>query len=418
MNYKKQEIKNGISIHLIENNKFKTRLIACFLTIPLKSEKITYNSVLTSVLRRGTMNLKTQEEINKKLEDMYGASLNCGIDKIGDYLTIKFYIEIINEEYIRGENDILKEAIDLLFEIIFKPYIKDNKFIKEYVELEKNRVKLIINSKADNKTSYAYERCIEEMYKGKPYGEYKYGNLDELKVINEANLYEYFKDFIKKSKIDIFVSGDNNERADSLIREKVDEIKLEDRIIEKVEKEKIEIIEKEIIEKLQVSQGKLVIALNVNVKDNNDKYVAIVYNSLLGGGANSKLFQNVREKEMLAYSAGSNYVRSKNNIFIRCGIDVDKYEQTLRVIREQIDDLKNGKFSDEDIENAKRTIIETINNIPEEQDTEIVYYFGREFDDSFMSIEEYKEKIKKITREEILNIAKEIEIGLIYFLRN
>lgn len=418
MNYNKQEIKKGITVHLIENNRFKTRLISCFLTIPLKSEKITYNSMLTSVLRRGSKTLKTQEEINKKLENMYGASLNCGIDKIGDYLTIKFYIEIINEEYIKDKEDILKEGINLLLEIIFEPYIENGKFIKEYVELEKNRIKQIINSKADNKTRYAYERCIEEMYKGQPYGEYKYGNLEELKDINEENLYEYYKEFIKRAKVDIFASGEENNRVKDLLLNKINELDLKERNIEKVEKSKSQFDEKEIIERLPVSQGKLVIGLNVDINNKRNKYAAIIYNSLLGGGANSKLFQNVREKEMLAYSAGSNYVRSKNNIFIRCGIDVDKYDKTLKVIKEQLEDLKNGKFSDEDIENAKRTIIETINNISEEQDTEVVYYFGQEFEDELETIEEYKKIIEEITREEIIEVAQKIKIELIYFLKN
>ena len=41
------------------------------------------------------------------------------------------------------------------------------------------------------------------------------------------------------------------------------------------------------------------------------RYIASLYNAILGGGANSKLFQNVREKESLAYTAGSSYVRTK-----------------------------------------------------------------------------------------------------------
>ena len=102
-----------------------------------------------------------------------------------------------------------------------------------------------------------------------------------------------------------------------------------------------------------------------------------VYNAILGVGANSKIFQNVREKASLAYTAGSNYIKRKKYI-IRAGIEIENYEKALKLINEQLEDMKNGKFKDEDIENAKNLIYATINNIEEEQDTEITYYFGQE----------------------------------------
>lgn len=91
---------------------------------------------------------------------------------------------------------------------------------------------------------------------------------------------------------------------------------------------------------MQVTQGKLVIGLTVNDTKEGSKYTASLYNAILGGGANSKLFQNVREKESLAYTAGSNYVRQKNSIFIRCGIEIENYEKALQTIKQQLEDIK------------------------------------------------------------------------------
>ena len=72
---------------------------------------------------------------------------------------------------------------------------------------------------------------------------------------------------------------------------------------------------KEIQESMEVTQGKLIIGLDVNILDKDARYKIMIYNSLLGGSANSKLFQNVREKASLAYTASSSYYRFKNNIF-------------------------------------------------------------------------------------------------------
>ena len=80
---KKDEIKKGIKFHEIETNKFKTNLFAIFLTVPLKRETVTKNALLAATLRRGTMEFPTQEQISKELEEMYGASFDCGIEKTG-----------------------------------------------------------------------------------------------------------------------------------------------------------------------------------------------------------------------------------------------------------------------------------------------------------------------------------------------
>ena len=100
MNYKKEEIKPGITLHKINTNKFKTNLFSIFLTTKLNRENVTKNALLTAVLRRGTKKLTTQEEISKYLENMYGASFDCGVEKSGDNHVIKFYLESINNEFL------------------------------------------------------------------------------------------------------------------------------------------------------------------------------------------------------------------------------------------------------------------------------------------------------------------------------
>ena len=137
-----------------------------------------------------------------------------------------------------------------------------------------------------------------------------------------------------------------------------------------------------------------------------------------GGTANSKLFQNVREKASLAYTASSSYVKVKNNIFIKCGIEIENYEKALDIIKQQLEDMKNGNFEQVDIEDAKRTIISNVKTISEEQDTEITYYFGQEISNIKYTLEEYAEQIEKVTKEQIQELAKKININTIYFLRD
>lgn len=422
MKYNEIDIKNGIKLHTIKTEKFKTNLIAVMLTTKLDRKNVTKNALIPAVLRRGTKFMQTQEEINKKMEDMYGASFDCGLDKTGDNQILKFYMETVNNEFLpQDAENMIKSSIEKIFEIIFNPYLENGVFKKEYVEQEKENIKQIIDGKIDSKARYALDRCIEEMYKNEPFGLYKFGYVEDLKDINEKNLYEYYLELIKTCKIDIYISGIVDENIHNIIKqneniEKLQERKPDFKEFELVKKENEEA--KEIQESMEVTQGKLILGLDVNILDKDARYKIMIYNSLLGGSANSKLFQNVREKASLAYTASSSYYRFKNNIFINCGIDIPNYQKALEIIKKQIEDMKNGDFTDEEIENAKNGIIASIKTIGDEQDTEITYYFGQELSGTKTSLEEYIENIQKVNKADVLEVAKQISINTIYFLKN
>ena len=180
MSDNKKDIKNGIKAHIIKTNKFKTDLIAVFLTTKLTKEDVTKNAMIPMILKSGSSKLENIEEINKELEEMYGAGFDCGIDKTGDNQVLKFYLETIDDKYLpEGEGNI-KKGIDTLLGIVFDPKLENNTFKKEYVETEKEKLKIIIEGKKDNKSAYANLRCQEEMYKDTPFGLYKYGYLEDL----------------------------------------------------------------------------------------------------------------------------------------------------------------------------------------------------------------------------------------------
>ncbi len=420
MEYIEKTIKKGIKVHSLKTNKFKTNLIAIFLTSELSRKTVTSNALISTVLRRGSKNMPTQEEISKELEELYGATFDCGIDKTGDNQVLKFYIESINDKFLpQKDENMLKTSIEKILDIVFNPLIKDEAFDKEYVAQEKENIKHRIEGKIDNKARYALDRCIEEMYKDKPFGLYKFGYVEDLENINEKNLYQQYKDLINECKIDIFISGDIDDNIESIILENEKVKKLKERE-PKYNKESEQEREKhgEITEKMDVNQGKLVIGLDVNTQSEDEKYYTLVYNNILGGSANSKIFQNVREKANLAYVASSNYFRYKNNIFINCGIEISNYQKAVDLIKIQLEDMKKGNFTDEEIENAKKSIVAIIRTIDDEQDTEITYYFGQELSNNKTSIEDYIKKIEGVKRENILDVANKIDINTIYFLRD
>ena len=425
MNKKSFEIKPGIKLHLIETDFFKTNLVCVIITVPLKEEIVTKNALIPFVLRRGTKELPSQAMLNEKLENLYGANFDCGIDKIGDNHVLKFYIESVDNDYAFDGENILKETVDLLLKIVFDPHKEDGIFNKDFVDVEKETLRKVIESKIDDKDAYAISQCVYNMYDKKGYGLYKYGDINYIDSIDEKNLTEYYDNLINTCKVDIYVSGNFEEKEITNIvtqNETINKLvpRVEGYVLNNEYTESKQIVEKpkEIIENMDVTQGKIIIGLDVLSKQDNLQATALVYNTLLGDGASSMLFQNVREKAGLAYSTKSSYVKAKANIFIRCGIQIDNYDKAMRLIKEQLVNLKEGKFSEEDLKNAKTCLVSGIKNIKEEQDSEIVYYIGQELAKTNREIDEYIEMVSKVSREDVLALAKEVQINTIYFLRD
>ena len=399
-----------MKIKKIETKKFKTNVYALYLTIPLTKENVTYNALIPTVLKRGCEKYNNQLEISKKLEEMYDATFGIGITKVGNNEVLKFYLESLNNNYLPNNEDLSKTSIEMLLNIVMKPYLVNGKFDDDYVEQEKENLKKVIESRKDNKDTYATNRLLEEMFKEEPYGLYKFGNIDEIDNITSKKLYEKYKELIKNSEKYLYIVGD----VENL---NIESYNIDEKEITISKEFPVKISEKENIvkEQMDVTQGKLVIGLNT---PNNKQEVIALYNTILGKGANSKLFLNVREKEGLAYSAGSTYLKRNNAIIISTGIEVSKYNKAVEVIKKQLKDMKDGNITEKEMKDAKQFINAGLNLINESSENMIEYRFDKDLYNEEMDIEKYRKKIEEIKKEDIVKVAKQIKIDTIYFLGN
>ena len=182
-----------MKITKIQTKKFKTNVYALYLTIPMKSEDITYNALIPTILKRGCEKYTDQLKISKKLEEMYDATLGIGISKTGNNEVLKFYIESLNNNYIPENEDLSKTSIEMLLNIVMHPLIINGKFDEDYVRQEKENLKKVIQSRKDNKDTYANNRLLEEMFKEQPFGQYKFGKIEEIEKITSEKLYQKYK---------------------------------------------------------------------------------------------------------------------------------------------------------------------------------------------------------------------------------
>lgn len=399
-----------MKIKKIETKKFKTNVYALYLTIPLTKENVTYNALIPTVLKRGCEKYNNQLEISKKLEEMYDATFGIGITKVGNNEVLKFYLESLNNNYLPNNEDLSKTSIEMLLNIVMNPYLVNGKFDDDYVEQEKENLKKVIESRKDNKDTYATNRLLEEMFKEEPYGLYKFGNIDEIDNITSEKLYEKYKELIKNSEKYLYIVGD----VENL---NIESYNIDEKEITISKEFPVKISEKENIvkEQMDVTQGKLVIGLNT---PNNKQEVIALYNTILGKGANSKLFLNVREKEGLAYSAGSTYLKRNNAIIISTGIEVSKYNKAVEVIKNQLKDMEDGNITEKEMKDAKQFINAGLNLINESSENMIEYRFDKDLYNEEIDIEKYRKEIEEIKKEDIVKVAKQIKIDTIYFLGN
>lgn len=421
MNEKKFELFNGITLHFINTDRFKTDFIAAFFITNLNRENVTKNALIPAVLTRGTEKIPSMKEINTYLEESYGSVLDASSDKIGDKQVLQFYITTINKKYTFENEDLLTKNLDLLCDVILNPKLENGVFDKDFVMQEKETLRNLIRGRINNKGAYANFRCIETMCANEPYGLYKFGYESDLDDIDEENLFRQYNHVINTSEIHIYISGDiDNEKVLAQLKRRFELVPREYDVAIKEETFLTENKEvQNVIEEQDVTQGKLVLGLRAkNVKLLDDMYPLIVYNSILGGTPSSKLFQNVREKASLAYTTRSSYIKHKSIVLISSGIEIDNYQKALDLIKVQISDMKCGNFTETEISDAKIALENAYRSYLDEQTSIINFYMGSQLIGCTETIEQMIKNIENVSKDDIVKVANKLEIETVYFLRN
>lgn len=414
---KRIQLGNGIYLNLIQTDKFKSNLLSYYLIRPLDREEVTKNALLPSVLKRGNMRFNTNLEIEKELEQMYGANLSMAINKRGERHVLRFTMEWANGDYF-GDSDFNLNAINMLRDIIYNPYIENESFKKEYVDGEKENLKNKIQAKINDKRSYAINRCLEEMCKYEKFSLYSLGYVEDLDKIDEKTLYEHYQTVLATSTIEIFYVGSYD---DKLMNYLVESNKVERDTITIVPREPISFKIKTknmVVERFDVNQGKLVLGFRTGIPFEDKLYNGLLIASdILGGGPNSKLFKHVREEHSLAYYISTSTLKYKSIVLIDAGIEFENYDKTVEIIKAQLADLKAGIFEEDDIDISKKSIKTSTESIKDSLFLMAEFGFSQIVAGDNRSLEEVLEDFEKVSKEQISEAANQLVLDTIYFMK-
>lgn len=407
----------GLRVHIIPTDKYKTNTFVFRFKAPLNEETVTERALLPYVLQSATEKLPSVIRLRQYLEELYGSSLAVDVSKKGEDHIISIYVDIANEVYLHDAPPLFEKALSMLSDIVLHPATEGNGFLPSIVESEKRALLQRIEATYDDKMRYANERLIEEMCKVEPYRLSAHGKKEIVSSITNESLYQYYQKVLAEDEMDLYIIGDISENAVDLVS-KYFSISARPARERNVLLHKRNNEEKEVVEKQELKQSKLHIGYRTFITYKDEDYFALqLFNGLFGGFSHSKLFVNVREKNSLAYYAASRFESHKGLLFVMSGIEAKNYEKAVEIIKEQMLAMQNGDFSEEEMHQTKSVIQ---NQILEAIDTprgfvEMLYHGI--ISDCTRPVEEWLTGIESVTKEEIVKVAKNIELDTIYFLQ-
>ncbi len=415
MTYNRSEISDSIGFSEIIDCKFKTNLLKINFITELTADTAAENAVAAGILATSNSNFKTFTELNAKLAALYGSAIYAEAKKRGDVQILSLCASWLDNRYALENEDITAEMLELFSDCIFSPNAKNDAFDTDSFNIRKKDVLDKIDSEINNKRSYAISQASKIAYSGEPAEFSCYGEKETAMRVTEKSSFEAYKKLLANARIEIlFVTAQHNADVaeklsgsfSSLVRNEINKCALTS---QSTIKDEIA----EVTQQLDVNQSKMVMVF----KSLSDDYTALkLLSTVYGETPFSKLFANVREKLSLCYYCASNYVKSKNTMFVDCGVEKDNIDKARTEIINQLDEIKNGNFSDEDIENTLMSIQNSLSAIGDVPSSYTGWYFGRFCEGDCRTPDEVFSDYKAVTRERIMNAAASMKLDTVYVM--
>lgn len=402
------------NLHLIKCKKFKTITIDVDFLRNIKKDEITKRNLLKMVMLDSSKNYNSEKSLIIQSEELYDIKVSSSITRVGKFSNLSFQTRFLNENY--TEEDMNKESIIFFLDLIFNPNIINNSFVN--IEKQKNKLKQDITGIKDNKIKYSLLKTMEK-FSDMPYSYNTFGYIEDLDKIDGKNLYEYYKSVLKEDQIDIFVLGDFNDNIKEIFKEyfKVNTFKKKPNSLLVSELN----IRKRVAryrEYDSVSQSQVIMLCSLNcLTEFERRYTVKIYNELLGGSSSSILFDTVREKKGYCYYINSGVKAYDNILIINSGVEKENIEKCIKLVKKCLKNIKDGKFTDENLSSAKNTIISGIKASNDNPIGIINTCFSTVLVGT-PSNEERIENFKKVTKEDIIKISKKVNLHTIYTLEN
>lgn len=422
MNIQRKELLPGVFLTALQTDKFKSDCLSVSLLTQLDRETVAKNALLPRVLLRGSAYHPDMDAIASACDDLYGARILPCVRKKGEILAVGFFSSFIADSFVPGKEQLLEPVCALLGELLLSPTTKGGLLRKEYVDSEKEKLIDDIRARVNDKRSYAVDRMIEEMCAYEDYGCDDMGSEENAAAVSYVDLTRWYHDLLKESPVELFYCGSSDfqrvSRAlkDALITLPRGEINYD--LGTDIRMNSIEAQPRYFEDSLEVTQGKLCLGFRLGECMEDPDFAAIaVFNAIYGGSVSSKLFMHVREELSLCYYASSSCDTHKGIMLVSAGIDFDRFDVAKEAILQQLDSIRNGDFSEDELNAARSTIASDLRAAMDVPGALENFYLSQTLRGLDFGPDEMASLCEMVTREDVISVASGIELDTVYFLR-
>ena len=410
---------NGVEGLFIQNHRFNTTSVSFNFYLPMHKATVADNALLPFVLTSCSKDYPDFTALNLKLNKLYGARLDASCEKFGDCQLLRMRISVIDDKFSFDSDSLVKQASELLMNLIFNPNTQDGAFCDSDVNREKRKAIEHIKGEIAEKRIYAKNRLISEMFKETPYGIPKCGTVEDVEAITSKSLYTAWVNMLKTAFVRVHVVGGAvptglfegiKEKFGQIERQNITDCKI---CKATVPAKKVNTV----FEKMDVKQGKIVMGFSSEMYGDDDLSLPLmVMCDIFGGGPYSRLFTNVREKMSLCYYCTASSVRYKGFLTVDSGVETENAQKAIDEILNQLEIMKKGEFSQNEFDSSIKSICDSLKTYYDSQNSLDLWYALKINNQNLYSPEDIIEKIKQITKEDVVYAAKGVNLHTIYKL--
>lgn len=410
----RRKIADGVYFSSITDKRYKKNLISVAFSTQLSEDTATKNVIVPVLLTKCNSKLPTYKAFNNKMSRLYASGIGGTAGRQYDLQTISFGAYYLDDIYALSGEKMTGIMTDILIDCLTSPVTENGVFSEKFVELEKKTVIDNIETAINDKRSYAIERAMKTICKGEPASVCSYGTVEKAKLITSDSAYKAYRRMLETMPCEIICTGcsdfDGVAEKFAAAFEKIGRHDIENTTIAL---SPVKTQTEEVTERLTVNQSKLVLGFKSH---SDDDAALVLLQKIFGGTTSSKLFRNVREKMSLCYYCSAARNDLKGIMLVNSGVENENIEKTKEAVIDQLEEIKNGNFTNEDINFAEMAIKNDFKSVADSAGNVSNWYFDCIRKNDIVTPEEKLGRYLGVSKERIIAAAKSMVLDSVYVL--
>lgn len=407
-----------VRLSILPEYKCKGNYLSLRFLLPLGEDTSSY-ALLPYVLSRGSLDYPDIDAVDRAADLLYGAEITPMVSSEGEWQVVGFSASFLSDRMAPDGCPILEGVLDIISSLLLRPLTVKGAFRSDYVESERSKLLDKLRALKDSPDVYAIKRLEELMCEGEPYAIYERGNEEAVAAVTPAGLWEAYQSLLRSAPLTVLYSGDcPTDRLTELVTERFGCLKqtpapLPPHTVLRSAQAPLRTFE----ETMPVGQSQLVLGLRSgSVVNDRDHDAFSLFFAMLSSAPTARLFTRVRERRSLCYTCSALTDFHKGILLISCGLRKERMEEAYAAITEQLSDLAEGRFSDDELESARRWLAGRYPIVEDSPISLANWYFHRSPTGIADSPASLAERMMKVGRADVMNAARKLSPNALYTL--